>query len=180
MSGSRHLGTLAALALVAAGLTAGVDAAGGGQPGGELAVSGTLVDRQGEHVADFELAASESPDVAGVGGMFFSLSGPSISACDAHGPGAEPGTNPLAEMECGGTGNVSVAVDGCTAVLETHGIVHADHPYTVYLGTMTVDIEFRYDARRAIGRLNVDIHTPKDVIRLAGTTDAVPAMDTCS
>ncbi len=123
---------------------------------------------------------NESSDQAGIGGTSFQLFGPGISACDAHGPGMDSGTTPLVEVQCGGSGGVSVAVDGCTAQLETHGLVHADWPHTVYLGPMTLDVSLRYDPAKAIGKLSIRIYTPKDVIDLEGTTSGAVAIDTCS
>ncbi len=129
----------------------------------------------------FDLHADEDPDSAGVGGMFFALGGSNLSMCDAHGPGAEPGTIPLADFECGGSGNVSVRVDGCEAEMETHGIVHSDHPNTVHFGSMTVDITHRRNAGQADGRLSVVVYTPKEPITLEGDVSADHLeMETCS
>jgi hypothetical protein len=177
----RGLAGLAVAALSAAALlvAVGPTATAKGEPGGTLSAGGDIVDNKGTVIAGFELFAEESMDAAGVGNMFFSLGGDSISACDAHGPGAEPGTTPLAEVECGGTGNVSVVVDDCTAILETHGIVHADHPYTVYLGPMTVDIRFDHDPSKQESKVTVEIYTPKDVIKVVGTSVGPVEMDTC-
>ncbi len=80
--------------------------------GGSLDLHGQLTDTSTGEVYGFELHAEEDPDTAGVGGVFFLLGGPNLTMCDAHGPGAEPGTNPFAGFECGGSGNVSVRVDG--------------------------------------------------------------------
>jgi hypothetical protein len=111
--------------------------------------------------------------------MFLQLSGPGISVCDVHGPGADPGSTPLTSVQCGGSFGVSVSVDDCTGVLETHGFVHADHPHTVYLGTMTMDVEFRFDPDSGTGKLQVEIFTPKDVIENEGETTGTVAVDTC-
>ncbi|MGH2725106.1 MAG: hypothetical protein ACRDI0_12785 [Actinomycetota bacterium] len=150
---------------------------GAGRPGATLQAKGKLVSADKTVIGTFTLMAEESEE-PGRGDMAFHLEGRNISACDAHGPGATPGSTPLAEVECFGTGNVSVAIDGCTAVLETHGIVHADHPHTVFLGPVTLDLEFeRHTSSR--GQLRIDIHTPKDAIVLQGATAGPIAMSTC-
>ncbi|MGH3103557.1 MAG: hypothetical protein ACRDN6_05610 [Gaiellaceae bacterium] len=180
-SGQRHR-AFAILAIGAAAVSAGVVAATGvaakGEPGGSLSASGQVTDKNGASYG-FELNAEEF-DQPGVGSMFLHLTGPGISVCDVHGPSAEPGSTPMTSVQCGGSGGISVSVDDCTAVLETHGFVHADHPHTVYLGTMTVDVEFRYDPDSATGRLTVEIFTPKDVIEIKGETTGTVAMDTCT
>lgn len=149
-------------------------------PGGTLDLHGQLTDTSTGEVYGFELHAEEDPDTAGVGGMFFALGGPNLSMCDAHGPGAEPGTTPLAGFECGGSGNVSVRVDGCEAEMETHGFIHSDHPNTVYFGSMTVEITFHRNAGNADGRLSVVVYTPKGPITLVGDVSAEHlGMETC-
>ena len=150
-------------------------------PGGTLDLHGQLTDTSTGEVYGFELHAEEDPDTAGVGGMFFALGGPNLGMCDGHGPGAEPGTNPFAGFECGGSGNVSVRVDGCKASMETHGFVHSDHPNTVYFGSMTVDITYHRNAGDADGRLSVVVYTPKEPITLKGDVFADHLeMETCS
>lgn len=179
-SGRRHraFGILAiAAAAVSAGLLAATGVAAKGEPGGTLSAVGQVTDNDG-NVYDFTLNAEES-DQPGLGTMFLQLNGPSISVCDVHGPPAEPGATPLTSVQCGGSGGISVSVDDCTGVLETHGYVHADHPHTVYLGTMTVDVQFRYDPERGTGKLQLEIFTPKDVIEIEGDTTGSVVMDTC-
>jgi hypothetical protein len=182
MVSGRRQRAFAILTIAAAAVSTGVLAATGiaakGEPGGSLAASGQVTDKKG-NTYSFTLSAEESAQ-PGVGGMFLHLNGPSISVCDVHGPGADPGSTPLTSVQCGGSSGVSVAVDDCTAELETHGFVHADHPHTVYLGTMTVDVEFRYDPDRGTGKLQVEIFTPKDVIEIAGDTTGPAVMDTCA
>jgi hypothetical protein len=148
--------------------------------GGSLNLLGQLTDSSTGVVYGFELHAEEDLNNAGVGGMFFTLGGPNLSMCDAHGPGAAPGTNPFEGFECGGSGNVSVRVDGCEAEMETHGFVHSDHPNTVYIGSMTVDIAYHQRAGHVDGRLFVVVHTPKKSIKLMGDVSADDLeMETC-
>jgi len=149
-------------------------------PGGTLDLHGQLADTSTGEVYGFELHADEDPNTAGVGGMFFALGGPNLGVCDAHGPGADPGTNPFAGFECGGSANVSVRIDGCNAKMETHGFVHSDHPNTVYFGSATLNITYHRNAGDADGRLSVIVYTPKKPIRLNGKVSADHLdMETC-
>lgn len=167
-----------AAVVVGLALTSDLGSASPQVPGGTLDLGGDLTDRVSGEVYGFELHAIEDPVTAGVGEMFFVLGGPGLSLCDGHGPDAVPGTSPL--LECGGSGGVSVRVDGCTAELETHGFVHSDHPNTVYLGPMTVDITYNRNAGSADGRLSVVVFTPKEPITLDGDVSAsFLDMDTC-
>src|SRR6266545_3733332 len=129
MADMRTRVALVVLAVAGGTLFAGAFVASGGNspgtPGGDLSFYGTLTDKTTGETFQVSLNANEDPNQAGVGGMFFQLNGPNISACDAHGEGAQSGSTPLATMQCGGSGNISVAVDGCGATLETHGITHA-------------------------------------------------------
>ena len=164
--------------LVAAIVAVAGEAASQSDPGGNLNASGTLTLQQGG-TATFQLNMSESAQ-PGVGGTFFQLNGPGISVCDAHGPGMSPGDFPLTQYQCGGSGGVKVVVDRCRGTFETHGMTHADYPWTVYFGPMTVDVDFTYHPQKGTGTMRVDIHTQKAVIRLDGTVSGVIAMDTCT
>ena len=150
-------------------------------PGGTLYLRGQLTDTSTGEEYGFELSAEEDPNTAGVGGMFFALGGPSLSMCDARGPAAELGENPFAGFGCGGSGNVSVRVDGCRAKMETHGFVHSDHPNTVYFGSVTMNITYRRNAGNSDGgRLSVIVYTPKEPITLRGDVSADHIeMETC-
>ncbi len=184
MADMRTRVALVVLAVAGGTLFAGAFVASGGNspgtPGGDLSFYGTLTDKTTGETFQVSLNANEDPNQAGVGGMFFQLNGPNISACDAHGEGAQSGSTPLATMQCGGSGNISVAVDGCGATLETHGITHADHPWTVYLGPMTLDVTFTYNARQGSGNLVIEMYTPKTVLKIAGPTNGSVTMSTCT
>lgn len=150
-----------------------------------LSVSFTTVDPDGSGSPVLFLDAvevvrgSDWVGEAGRGDMSLRFGAANIDICDAHGPGMEQGTTPLAEFECGGSGNISVAVDACTAELETHGIIHADHPWTVYFGPVTLDVNFQYQPRRGYGTLKLDVHTPKDTMQLMGRYYGEVDMPTC-
>lgn len=109
---------------------------------------------------------------AGVGNMFFSIYGHALSACDTHGPSAEPGFEGiLADIGCGGSGGQAVAINACAAELEAHGFVHSDAPNTTFLGQVVIDITLEVSNKKNsdfVGDLMVEIYTPKDVIALEG------------
>jgi hypothetical protein len=193
----------AATALVAAILTTGVLVATGGaaggsggndggtaaatasaascpsHSGGSLTANGiTVTDPSSGQTYNVQLTATEY-GTSCTGETFFQLNGPAISACDVHGPGMSPGETPLASVQCGGSFGILVTIDGCQASIETHGLVHADAP-TVYLGSMTLDVSFKYNPQQATGRIAIAIYTPKTVLRISGATTGAVTMPSCT
>ena len=159
-------------------------------PGGTLSsLSAQLVDNRSGNTFDLDIVARESDEVAGAGLVALSVQGPSISLCSAHGPAGEidfspggedlAGNSPLGDIQCGTAYGMAVAVDGCTADIQLHGYVHADYPFTTYMGMMTLDLQFRKSVGPEDALLDLTIHTPKESVRLSGTLIGDVTMDTC-
>jgi hypothetical protein len=148
--------------------------------GGSLTANGiTVTDQSSGQTYNVQLQAMEN-GASCQGQMVFQLYGPSINACDVHGPSMDPGTTPLTSVQCGGSFGVTVMIHGCQADVETHGLVHADNPWTVYLGPMTLDVSFKYNPQQASGKLTIAIYTPKTVLSISGPTSGPVAMPTCT
>lgn len=127
-----------------------------------------------------------TPGQPGIGEMYFSIAADSLTACDTHGPSAEPGFEGiLGDIGCGGSSGQAVSINACEATLETHGFVHSDAPNTTFLGQVVIDIDLEITNKKnsnSLGTLEISIYTPKDVIEISGDVlkgGADGFMDTC-
>jgi hypothetical protein len=157
------------MALVAGAMTlfASVGSADPSTPGGALGWSATVTDNSSGTTYGFSLNANESTTTAGKGGVDLALGGPSLSLCTAHATAPlTSGSFPYQNVQCGGAGNQSVAIDGCVATIRAHGFVHSDDPNSNVLDGMTVAIRFQktgpasanFDATISTVAKKVDIH----------------------
>jgi hypothetical protein len=149
--------------------------------GASLGVNGTFTDvRTG---FDFSLIFSANEDVGtDIGGttiLLFNPPDPNIRTCSTHGSGLGGGVGfPLTTIQCGLSGDIKVAINGCRATVETHGYVHSDFPFTTYSGSSTIEIDF---SRRGLTNWVVEItlYTPKESIKLRGTLNGNVVVSTC-
>src|SRR3989442_2178925 len=110
--------------------------------GASLNVNGTIDDHGTSY--GFSLSANESSTREGQGGVTLFLNGEGLSLCTVHGPGADPNSFPLTQVQCGGAFGQAVSITGCRAEIEAHGFSHSDFPRAAnYLGSMTVDVPFQ-------------------------------------
>jgi hypothetical protein len=153
----------------------------------------SFVDKDSGEEYQFRLIASEWEN-PGVGQATFLLEGPSISMCTANGdqaniefedPGGDyyghhyPGNNPLNAINCGTAYVMAVSVNGCQADIEYHGYVHSDYPLVTYMGMMTTDVNLKIGGKSGNNSINIQVYTPKKVIKLKGKFSGYYEMDTC-
>jgi hypothetical protein len=159
-----------------------------GQPGGFVSVlDGTFIDSVTGWEYGFSLVAREADDSAGVGKVTLLVSGPGLSVCSAHGPGAEidfspggedfGGNVPLSEIQCGTAYGMPVSIDGCTAKTENHGYSHSDYPFHPYMGPSTT--EFSLQKKSSGSLVTLKLYIPSGVIKLGGNVNGTVEMDTC-
>ena len=147
-------------------------------PGGNLSVESPFVDdASGRGPFEVIFTASEKTNSVGKGDAFLYLKGPGLTACDVHGPAAEPNLVPLPAVVCGGSHGMSVAIDGCRAKVALHGYVHSDHPHITFIGLTCIDLVVEKLDRSY--EIEITIYTPKGPIVLSGTLTGSVAMDTC-
>lgn len=166
-------------------------------PGGNILIGSkppadgwaSFVDKYSGEEYQFRLIASESEEIPGNGQATFLLVGPSISMCTAKGTHAEiyfssagaeyPGNAPLEEVSCGTAHEMAVSIDGCQADIEYHGYVHSDYPLVTYMGMMTTDVNVKIGGNSGNNTINIQVYTPKEVIKLNGKFSGYFEMDTC-
>jgi hypothetical protein len=148
-----------------------------GVPGGSLSVEGEFVDVNSSGVYQLTFNADEDDSNAGVGSAFLYLRGPALTACDVHGPAAEPGITPLPSVTCGGSYGMSVAIDDCLAKVGLHGYLHSDHPHVTFIGLTCMDLVLEKVGDHY--EIKITLYTPKGPIILAGTVTGDVSMDTC-
>ena len=161
------------------GASLNVDPNSSNTVGASLNVNGTIDDHGTAY--HFSLNANESTTQAGEGGVTFFLNGTALGLCTVHGPGAEPSSFPLTQVQCGGAGAQAVSMTGCKAEIEAHGFSHSDFPReAIYLGTMTVDVKFLKKGPSS-GEMKVTVYTPKRAITVDGpvTFNGPASMSTC-
>jgi len=157
------------LALIAGAMTvfASVGSADPSTPGGSLAWSATVTDNSSGTTYNFSLNANENATIAGNGGVALQLGGPALSLCTAHATAPLTiGSFPYQNVQCGGAGGQSVAIDGCVATIQAHGFVHSDDPNSNVLDGMTVALRFQktgpasanFDATISTVAKKIDIH----------------------
>jgi hypothetical protein len=87
----------------------------------------------------------------GAGDTTIGIGGGGMSGCSVHGPGVGDfvgtdfnysGNAPFASIQCGTAHGQSVTINGCSAVVQAHGFVHADQPNVNYLGSTTIEVQF--------------------------------------
>lgn len=156
-------------------------------PGGDLDIEpgATFEDNNTHLFYNFGLRAVESGAVAGLGDAVMEVSGPGVSACTVHGSSAqvdwsnfgnEGGVQP--SYECGRSYGESVKIDDCKATIQAHGFSHSDHPLINYLGSTTLDIDFRKKTATT-GDIDITIHTVAGKIMLKGKVSGPIIMSTC-
>lgn len=180
----RAVFVVAMAGLLVTAIAAAPGKASPGEPGGSVLVGGgaQFTDNDTGTVYNFYFNAQENGSQAGVGNAFVLLGGPALSLCDTHSTHLGPlvGFSPLTEIDCAGSGQMAVSVDGCTANIEVHGFVHSDYPNVTYLGPMTIDLRFQKNAGDKDGVATFTVYTPKEPIKLHGkVTAGQVAMDTC-
>lgn len=138
------------------------------------------------YLDDIQVNGPPTPGTPGIGSMYFSIGADALTACDTHGPSAEPGFEGiLGDIGCGGSGGQAVTINACEAELQTHGFVHSDAPNTTFLGQVVIGISLEITNKANsgfFGTLDVEIFTPKDVIEISGNIpkDAADVyMSTC-
>ncbi len=158
-----------------------------GNPGGFfLLPSGTFIDSATGQEYSIFAVAGESEETAGVGNVTLQLGG-TASVCSVHGGGIDIGPEledgnyagnfPLTEVQCGTAFGMAVSIEGCTVKTEMHGFSHSDYPLTTYLGSSTIDFNFKKTA--AGGKVDITIYTPKKPIKLSGTVSGPVTLNTC-
>lgn len=158
--------------------------AGWASPGATVATDGTqIVDQDTGLAFTVDVNATEFHE-PGRGKVTMLVFGPHLQFCTTHGPHfnqntdiTEPGIKPLADVECGNAGNMSVSIEGCVADIQAHGFVHADHPFVTYLGMATFDV--RVQRTRSHDDVAITVWTPKAQIKLNGRTAGTATLSTC-
>lgn len=156
-------------------------------PGGDLDIEpgATFEDNNTHLFYNFGLRATESAAAAGLGDVVLEVIGPGASACTVHGSSAqvdwtnfgnEGGVSP--GFECGRAYGESVRIDDCRATIQAHGFSHSDHPLINYLGSTTLDIDFRKKSA-STGDIDITIHTVAGKIMLKGKIAGPIIMSTC-
>lgn len=158
-----------------------------GTPGGFLSIpQTTFIDSATGQEFSIIAVAGESEETAGVGNVTLQLGG-TVSACSVHGGGADigpvqddgnyAGNFPMTEIQCGTAFGMAVSIEGCTVRTESHGFSHSDYPFTTYMGSTTIDFNFKQTASG--GKVEIKIYTPKGPIKLAGTVNGPITLNTC-
>ncbi len=157
-------------------------------PGGNLDIEpgASFEDNNTHFFYNFGLRAVESGAApGGLGDVVLEVVGPGISICTVHGSSAfvdftdvgnEGGVTPSAQ--CGRAFGQSVKVDDCRATIQAHGFGHSDHPLINYLGSVTIDVDFRKRSGTT-GDLDVTVHTVAGKIMLKGKVSGTITMSTC-
>ena len=122
----------------------------------------------------FFLEAREQVDGSNSSQVTFNVHGGGLTTCSVHGDPArlnvgEPfnygGTQPI--RGCGTASGQSVFIDGCTAMMQTHGFIHSDNPMVNYWGATTIDV--KYEKKKAPNdKIQITLHTPTGKINLSG------------
>jgi hypothetical protein len=149
---------------------------GGVEPSGSYTAN--LIDKASGVTYGFFMEARQN-DPQTKGDTTIALRGPGITACSIRGPAAElvnngepfnfGGNQPFQQGGCGTAFEETVKISGCTALVQTHGFSHSDDPNVNYWGSVTIDVRYtRKPGNPASDRVEVNIYTPKEAIKLAG------------
>jgi hypothetical protein len=171
------------VALMAGAMTlfASVSSADPSTPGGALGWAATVTDNSSGTTYGFSINANENATTAGKGGVDLELGGPSLSLCTAHATAPlTSGSFPYQNVQCGGAGNQSVAIDGCIATIQAHGFVHSDDPNSNVIDGMTVAVRLQKTGTSS-ANFDATISTVAKKIEVHGkATSAAPIfMSTC-
>jgi hypothetical protein len=71
-----------------------------------------------------------------------------------------------------------VKVDDCRAIIQAHGFSHSDHPLLNYLGSTTLELDFRKKSATT-GDVDITINTVAGKIMLKGKVTGPIIMGTC-
>jgi hypothetical protein len=173
-------------------------------PGGNLLIGqldptttkASFVDDVTGNEYDFLLIASEWDD-SGEGKVTMQIEGPALTLCTSNGSPAYidfenpdpvgediyenhyPGNSPLTDIQCGSAYGMAVEIHECKVDLQFHGYSHSDYPFITYMGMVTTDVKVEIGNEFGDNEIEIEVHTPRDKIKLKGNFSGNVEMEAC-